>query len=227
MFNRLVAGVVAHVENTPAVVAAKTQPRPCGVSRYFVLVIYVLYAFLTARVYFAWPNLSNLLFRSEAYSWLCKTYLAEGHPDMRLEAHGGKRYICEEQNSAVGNIFVTCLAFAFSFSLAAGLFLDYLGPRITAVIGQVMNALAWVLLAFGSEKAQTYIAAFIFMGIGSDIGYLPLLSSANLFPGHEGYVARSLLCWCILRVLGGSQLRSVDMCFFQVDRGYSGGREEC
>lgn len=105
---------------------------------------------------------------------------------MRLDSQGSKRYICEAQNSAVGNIFVTCLAFAFSFSLAAGLLLDYLGPRLTALIGQVMNALAWILLAFGSESSQTYIAAFIFMGIGSDIGYLPLLSAANLFPGHEG-----------------------------------------
>lgn len=183
---RLVAGAVDHVENTPAVLAAKRQPKPCGVGRYFLLVVYVIYAFLTARVYFAWPNLSNLLFRSGAYEWLCNSYLEEGGPNMQEEQHGGKRYVCEAQNSAVGNIFVTCLAFAFSFSLAAGLLLDYLGPRITAIIGQVMNALAWVLLAFGSESAQTYIAAFIFMGIGSDIGYLPLLSSANLFPGHEG-----------------------------------------
>lgn len=184
---RVLNGVVDHVEPTPAVLAAKTQPKPCGVSRYFLLVIYVLYAFLTARVYFAWPNLSNLLFRSEAYGWLCN-----GQVDMRLPEHGGKRYICEEQNSAVGNIFVMCLAFAFSFSLAAGLLLDYLGPRITAVIGQIMNGLAWILLAFGSQKTQTYIAAFIFVGIGSDIGYLPLLSSANLFPGHEGLIVAIL-----------------------------------
>lgn len=189
---RMLHGAIDHVENTPAVVAAKTQRKPCGVGRYFVLVIYVIYAFLTARVYFAWPNLSNLLFRSDAYSWLCDQYLAEGNPDMRDPVHGGKRYICEAQNSAVGNIFVTCLAFAFSFSLAAGLLLDYLGPRITAAIGQLMNALAWVLLAFGSESTQTYIAAFIFMGIGSDIGYLPLLSSANLFPGHEGLIVAIL-----------------------------------
>lgn len=195
LWRRLLQGAIAHVENTPAVVAAKTQRKPCGVGRYFVLVTYVIYAFLTARVYFAWPNLSNLLFRANAYSWLCDQYLAEGKPDMREPVHGGKRYICEDQNSAVGNIFVTCLAFAFSFSLAAGLLLDYLGPRITAAIGQLMNALAWVLLAFGSESVQTYIAAFIFMGIGSDIGYLPLLSSANLFPGHEGYVQLNSREW--------------------------------
>lgn len=186
-FSRVVDGVVDHVENTPAVLAAKKQSKPCGVGRYFLLVVYVLYAFLTARVYFAWPNLSNLLFRAQAYGWLC-----DGQPDMRLDVNGGKRYICEAQNTAVGNIFVTCLAFAFSFSLAAGLLLDYLGPRITAVIGQVMNALAWVLLAFGSKGSQTYYAAFIFMGIGSDIGYLPLLSSANLFPGHEGLIVAVL-----------------------------------
>ncbi|KAL8424862.1 hypothetical protein Efla_001667 [Eimeria flavescens] len=189
---RVLDGLVDHVENTPAILAAKTQRKPCGASRFFVLAIFVVYAFLTARVYFAWPNLSNLLFRSEAYAWLCDSYLAAGNPDMRLEAHGNKRYICEAQNSAVGNIFVTCLAFAFSFSLAAGLLLDYLGPRITAVIGQVMNCLAWILLAFASESAQTYIGAFIFMGIGSDIGYLPLLSAANLFPGHEGLIVAIL-----------------------------------
>lgn len=189
---RVLARAIDHVENSPAVLAAKEQPKPCGAGRLCLLLVYVLYAFLTARVYFGWPNLSNMLFRSAAYSWLCKAYLAEGHPDMRLDSQGNKRYICEAQNSAVGNIFVTCLAFAFSFSLAAGLLLDYLGPRLTAIIGQVMNALAWVLLAFGSETSQTYIAAFIFMGIGSDIGYLPLLSAANLFPGHEGLIVALL-----------------------------------
>ncbi|CDJ50539.1 hypothetical protein, conserved [Eimeria brunetti] len=191
-WSRLIQGAIAHVENTPAVMAAKNQRKPCGVGRYFVLVVYVIYAFLTARVYFAWPNLSNLLFRADAYGWLCDQYLRDGNPDMRDPRFGGKRYICEDQNSAVGNIFVTCLAFAFSFSLAAGLLLDYLGPRITAAIGQLMNLLAWALLSLASESTQTYIAAFIFMGIGSDIGYLPLLSSANLFPGHEGLIVAIL-----------------------------------
>ncbi|XP_026192109.1 uncharacterized protein LOC34618810 [Cyclospora cayetanensis] len=213
-FSRVLAGAVDHVENTPAVLEAKAQPKPCGVGRYFLLVVYVIYAFLTARVYFAWPNLSNLLFRSNAYSWLCDSYLADGKPDMRLDINGGKRYICEEQNSAVGNIFVTCLAFAFSFSLAAGLLLDYLGPRITATIGQVMNALAWILLAFGSESSQTYYAAFIFMGIGSDIGYLPLLSAANLFPGHEGL---------IVAILGASKSASfaVPTILDKIEAGYA------
>ncbi|KAL8453764.1 hypothetical protein Emed_000705 [Eimeria media] len=219
-------GVIDHVENTPAVLAAKTQRKPCGVSRFIVLAIYVMYAFLTARVYFAWPNLSNLLFRSEAYAWLCDTYLAEGNPDMRLAEHGDKRYICEAQNSAVGNIFVTCLAFAFSFSLAAGLLLDYLGPRITAVVGQVMNGLAWILLAFGSETSQTYIAAFIFMGIGSDIGYLPLLSAANLFPGHEGLIVAILgaaksASFAIPTILDRVEASNVDIGLREVCLGYA------
>lgn len=185
-FMRMLSGLLARVEPSPAVLAAKRQRTPCGAGRMAILCIYIFYAFLTARIYFAWPNLSNLLFRSEAYIWLCDDELAAGLPDLRLPENGGKRYACEEQNSVVGSMFVTCLAFAFSFSLAAGLLLDYLGPRVTAIVGQLFNGAAWLLLAFASEECPTYYAAFIFMGIGSDIGYLPLLSAANLFPGHEG-----------------------------------------
>ncbi|OEH77015.1 hypothetical protein cyc_01879 [Cyclospora cayetanensis] len=110
---------------------------------------------------------------SNAYSWLCDSYLADGKPDMRLDINGGKRYIW-----------------------------------------QVMNALAWILLAFGSESSQTYYAAFIFMGIGSDIGYLPLLSAANLFPGHEGL---------IVAILGASKSASfaVPTILDKIEAGYA------
>lgn len=180
--------LIGHVEATPALTAAKTQRTPCGVNRYLLLCVYFFYSFLTARVYFAWPSLSNLLFRSNAYEWLCDG----ASPDLRLPENGGRRYRCEAQNSQVGSLFVTCLTFAFSCSLLAGILLDFLGPKITALIGQLCNMLAWLLLAFAGKGSQTYFPAFIFMGIGSDVGYLPVLSSANLFPGHEGLVVACL-----------------------------------
>lgn len=181
---RRLRGLMAPVEETPAIRAAKRQSRPCGAQRFLLLGVYFCYALLTARVYFAWPNLSNLLFRSGAYSWLCDPK----EPDLRLPENGGKRYMCEAQNSEVGKLFVTCLAFAFSCSLMAGVCLDFLGAKLTAMLGQLCNALAWLLLAFAGKGCETYFAAFILMGVGSDVGYLPLLSSANLFPGHEGLV---------------------------------------
>ncbi|PFH36557.1 hypothetical protein BESB_047490 [Besnoitia besnoiti] len=183
-FLRQLHKLLSSVEETPAVRAAKCQPRPCGFNRFLLLAVYFVYSLLTARVYFAWPNLSNLLFRNDAYIWLCD----ESEPDMRLPENGGRRYRCEAQNSEVGKLFVTCLAFAFSCSLLAGILLDFLGARITAMLGQLCNLLSWLLLAFAGKGCETYFPAFILMGVGSDVGYLPLLSSANLFPGHEGLV---------------------------------------
>ncbi|KFG63029.1 putative transporter [Toxoplasma gondii RUB] len=183
-FLRRLQTLMGPVEDTPAIQAAKMQQRPCQLNRFVLLAVYFVYALLTARVYFAWPNLSNLLFRNDAYIWLC----SDNEPDMRLPENGERRYKCEAQNSEVGKLFVTCLAFAFSCSLVAGILLDFLGAKVTAMIGQLCNLLSWVLLAFAGEGCETYFPAFILMGVGSDVGYLPLLSSANLFPGHEGLV---------------------------------------
>eukprot|EP00922_Rhytidocystis_sp_ex-Travisia-forbesii_P010120 GHVS01014842.1.p1 GENE.GHVS01014842.1~~GHVS01014842.1.p1 ORF type:complete len:626 (+),score=84.50 GHVS01014842.1:245-1879(+) len=99
---------------------------------------------------------------------------------------------CADQEEAISDLFLACLASAFSFSLVAGTLLDYIGPKATGVLGQLIGACAWLMLSFASENNNTYLAGFVFVGLGSDTGFLPSLPIANLFPGNEGLVVALL-----------------------------------
>ncbi|KFH12203.1 putative transporter [Toxoplasma gondii VAND] len=177
---------------TSAMMAARLQPTPCGVNRFILLGIYLIYSLLTGRVFFAWPSISNMLFRDGAYLWNCGDLDDPAAVDHRLEENGGKRFACEDQNTAVQNLFVVCLACAFACALLAGLLLDKLGPKLTGMFGQTCNFTAWVLLGFAGEGVPTYYPAFVLMGVGADSGYMASLSIANLFPGHEALVVALL-----------------------------------
>ncbi|PFH36319.1 transporter, major facilitator family protein [Besnoitia besnoiti] len=158
--------------------AAAEQRRPFNLSRYVLLVVYVLYTFASARVLFGWPNLSSMLFRAGAFSWLCR-----GEPLVE-----DKRYLCRAQDSAVQFLFTVGIAVAFCFSLGAGLLMDFRGPKVCACVGQLMNTLGWILLGVAGESCQTYIPGVLCLALGADAGYLPALNISNLFPGHEGLV---------------------------------------
>lgn len=164
---------------TPRYLAA-TQTTPFNMNRFVLLLIYVIYTFFTARTYFGWPNLSSMLFKDGAYAWLCDG--DEQHDK------GDRRYLCANQDSVVQTFFLVGSATAFVFSLFAGTLLDYKGPKITASVGQACSTLGWVLLAFSGETFQSYYPAFVFMGIGSDMGFLPTMNIAYLFPRNEALV---------------------------------------
>ncbi|CBZ56012.1 conserved hypothetical protein [Neospora caninum Liverpool] len=177
---------------TSAMMAARLQPTPFGVNRFIMLGIYLIYSLLTGRVYFAWPSISNMLFRSEAYLWKCGDLDDPSAIDLRQEENGGRRFACEDQNTEVQKLFVVCLACAFACALLAGLLLDKVGPKLTGLFGQTCNFTAWMLLGFAGENMPTYCPAFVLMGVGADSGYMASLSIANLFPGHEALVVALL-----------------------------------
>ncbi|CBZ50667.1 putative major facilitator superfamily domain-containing protein [Neospora caninum Liverpool] len=158
--------------------AAALQPRPFNLNRYVLLVVYILYTFASARVLFGWPSLSSMLFRAGAFEWLCRD-----EPSVT-----DKRYLCRAQDSAVQLLFTVGVAVAFCFSLAAGLLMDFQGPKVCACVGQLMNTVGWVLLGVASEDCQTYIPGVFCLALGADAGYLPSLNISNLFPGQEGLV---------------------------------------
>eukprot|EP00922_Rhytidocystis_sp_ex-Travisia-forbesii_P054268 GHVS01080486.1.p1 GENE.GHVS01080486.1~~GHVS01080486.1.p1 ORF type:complete len:791 (-),score=77.68 GHVS01080486.1:258-2630(-) len=157
---------------------AAHQPTPCGINRYVLLVIYVLYVFATGSVYFGWPALSSMLFMQDAYIWLC--------PDDA--ALTNNRFKCSDQDTEVQRLFQIAMPVHFTTSAVAGSLMDRMGPKFTGTIGQSLNCLAWVLLSQSSQSAQTYIPAFILIGLGADTGFLPTLTISNLFPGSEGLV---------------------------------------
>lgn len=157
---------------------ADEQPTPCGLNRFFMLVVYAVYVTASARVLFGWPHLSNMLLHDGAYLWRC-----EGEPQIE-----GKRYACTRQDSSVQLLFTLGIGVSFCCSLAAGALLDWGGPKLTACVGQLFNTTGWIMMGLANEERQLYIPAVIFMAMGADAGYLPSMNIANLFPGYESLV---------------------------------------
>eukprot|EP00921_Rhytidocystis_pertsovi_P008717 GHVQ01014198.1.p1 GENE.GHVQ01014198.1~~GHVQ01014198.1.p1 ORF type:complete len:602 (+),score=41.56 GHVQ01014198.1:201-2006(+) len=173
---------VSHVIKGDAV----HNPTPFGLNRFLLLPL-CFYTVLTARVHFGWPDLSSMLFRSGAFSWLCT------EENLIDPATRQVRYLCEKQDSAVQLLFTVGAATGFTFSLLAGSLLDWKGPKLTGCIGQCISAVAWILLGVSNEDCQLYIPAFVLMGLGSDMGFLPVMSIANLFPGNEGLIVALMI----------------------------------
>lgn len=164
------------------------QKTPLGLNRYVVLFFYVFIAFTTSAVFYGWTALSAMMFKTEAFSYLCFRDPVTGvyTPDLREEE--GKLYICDDQDVAVQKLYTITFAVCCTMSACAGTLLDWLGPLYTGILGQGFNLLGWLLFAFSSAEYSAYYAALIFIGLGADTGFLPTLCIRRLFPGAAGLI---------------------------------------
>ncbi|PFH37745.1 transporter, major facilitator family protein [Besnoitia besnoiti] len=180
--------------------AAKTvcgggnQATPFSLPKEVIVAIYMVYAFLTGCVYFGWPSLAYMLFQSGAYSWLCEVD-ENGNYVNDLRGSAGaegddetKYYICDNQDAAVSPLFTICYVTQTLMSIVSGTLLDHVSPKKTAMLGQLLNAAGWLLLALSSKEFPAYAAGMVFIGLGTDTGYLPTLLVATLFPGKRATV---------------------------------------
>ncbi|KAL8446956.1 hypothetical protein Emed_004713 [Eimeria media] len=169
---------------------AAYQPTPYGMNRYALLAIYVVYTLATSCVYFGWGALSSMLFRSHVYSWLCTEEENRAAPDDSAA--------CVSQDISVQSLFTICYASHFTVSAAAGILIDIAGPKVTALLGQALNVCGWALLGYCSDEFRAQVAAFVLIGAGSDMCYLPMLCIINLFPGSTGFALTALGASCSL-----------------------------
>lgn len=125
-----------------------------------------------------------MLLKADSFSSLCqKDDLGNFKVDMRKE----QGFICNEQEAAVQHLYTITLAVHTTFSSVAGTTMDFAGPLLTAVLGQIFNFLGWALLASaGSLGDSALYAGFVFIGMGADMGFLPTLCITRLFPGSAG-----------------------------------------
>lgn len=161
------------------------QPTPFGLNRYAILTIYLFYVFLTGCVYFGWASIATMLLRAESFSDMCeKDANGDFIVDMRKE---NELHICNEQEAAVQHLYTLALAVHTTFSSVAGTTMDFAGPLVTAVLGQLFNFSGWALLASSGNLGHSALyAGFVFIGMGADMGFLPTLCITRLFPGSAG-----------------------------------------
>lgn len=153
-------------------------------NRYALLVLYLLVVLLRGCTYWGWNGIQEMLYKSGAYLWECNDL--EVISELKI---GNEKYIdCPLRKQMLGGIFTTALGSNMLSSFFAGVALDTFGPKITLFIGIIMDVIGWTLLGFSGENFQAYYAAAFCIGVGTDPGYLPLLSISKLFPNNSSFV---------------------------------------
>eukprot|EP00922_Rhytidocystis_sp_ex-Travisia-forbesii_P063128 GHVS01093960.1.p1 GENE.GHVS01093960.1~~GHVS01093960.1.p1 ORF type:complete len:725 (-),score=81.77 GHVS01093960.1:324-2498(-) len=159
---------------------------PFGMNRFVLFSIYLMYDFLSGCIYWGWDGIQDMLYKSEAYLSVC--YDAPD-ADLSYTLVGGVSYLdCPHRQQNLNNLYTTAFISHFCCSVFFGAVLDILGPKVCAVIGQVLAAIGWILLGMSSDSRPLYIPGSILIGMAADPGYLPLLSVANLFPKNRSLI---------------------------------------
>lgn len=187
-----------------------SQPTPFGINRYILLAIYVIYTLATSCVYFGWAPLSLMLFKSGAYLWQCS------EEERRHAPQDGPACVAQDVN--VQRLFTICYATHFVISAAAGFLIDVAGPKVTAMLGQALNICGWAILGACSENFRAVLPAFMLIGAGADMCYLPMLCIINLFPGSAGFALTIMGASCSLSFGVPSVLRAAELagCSFKL-----------
>lgn len=159
------------------------QNTPFNINRNIILFVYFVLIVLTNRLFFGWPNLSNLLFRDEAYIWKC-TKNSQGSYDKIDD----KRYVCEDQDKAVQTIFVFGSSAYFAFSFFNGIIVDYLGSRFSMLLGHILNLVGWILLLMSNEHFDAYVISGVFIAASIDLASFSTLNASGLYPGNENLI---------------------------------------
>ncbi|GAW81067.1 transporter [Plasmodium gonderi] len=159
------------------------QKTPFNINRNVILFMYFMLITLTNRLFFGWPNLSNLLFREGAYVWKCVKNEHGGY-----DKNDDKRYVCEDQDKAVQTIFVFGSSAYFAFSFFNGIIVDYLGSRLSMLLGHILNLIGWILLIISNEKFDAYVISGVFMAASIDLASFSTLNASGLYPGNENLI---------------------------------------
>lgn len=162
----------------------KAKKLHIPLNRFVLLGLYLLVVLLRGCTYWGWNGIQEMLYKSEAYLWECDDPAAI--TPLRI---GNETYDdCPRRKQLLGGIFTTALGSNLLSSFFAGVALDALGPKITLLIGVLMDVIGWTLLGFSGEKFPAYYAAAFCIGVSADPGYLPLLSVNKLFPKNSSFV---------------------------------------
>ncbi|CBZ49540.1 potential mitochondrial membrane protein,related [Neospora caninum Liverpool] len=188
---------------TLSIVQNKT---PLRLSRECLLCIFCVYAFLTGPFYFNWAPVSYVFLAAGFFRGACDS----GELDYSKPADEPK---CQDEEIAVHEFFIISMMCDMCFSLLAGLLLDSVGPKVTAVIGSTTLAVSW-FLSGASKHLQKSGAATIVMSASLSAAFLPCLSIANLFPNARNSVIGLLT---FFRYLSGTVPLVLKTVFFESD----------
>ncbi|EUD65303.1 hypothetical protein C922_04246 [Plasmodium inui San Antonio 1] len=150
------------------------QKTPFNISRFSLLIIIVIYTATSACIYFDWSAIRNLLLSVGKYNNLN----AGEYTDITLSP----------QYKRINNLYPITLAIHFTTSVFCGFLYDHIGPKFTAIIGQMCNIISWIFLSIDSTTVDTTFLSFVFLGLGADTAFIPILTISNLYPDASTFI---------------------------------------
>lgn len=150
----------------------------------------------TAVVY-SWQPFSAMLFAEGVYGWRCSDdEIAQHKAKIITDPEAAYKQICSSQNNVIQSLYTINMSTEFVLGTVAGLSLDYLGPLLTGVVGQVLILVGVLSLALASAAhSGLYILAMVLLGGGCNFLVFPAIAMADYFPGHHALIA-SLVIGC-------------------------------
>lgn len=150
------------------------QKTPFNISRFWLLIIIVIYTATSACIYFDWSAIRNLLLSVGKYKHLN----VNPYTDITLSP----------QYKRINSLYPMTLAIHFTMSVFCGFLYDHIGPKFTAMIGQMCNIISWILLSIDSTTVDTTLLSFVFLGLGADTAFIPILTISNLYPDASTFI---------------------------------------
>ncbi|KAH0479494.1 MAG: hypothetical protein KVP17_000826 [Porospora cf. gigantea B] len=144
-------------------------------NKWFRLAEWTFTIFLTSIVYYGWQPWSLMLMRSGAYEWLCDTDV----PPI------DDNYRCEAQYDAVGSLYTLATSSEFIFGIFAGWLFDNVGPRLTAIVGEVLFFAGYVMILTSSSALPMYIPGHICAGAAVNLIAYPSFILAEIWPNRS------------------------------------------
>ncbi|ETB60646.1 hypothetical protein YYC_02270 [Plasmodium yoelii 17X] len=161
------------LKTNPNLPGAK-QKTPLNIHRFYLLLIIVIYTAASACIYFDWTAIRNLLLSVGKYEHLN----VNKYDDITLSP----------QYKKINNLYPMTLAIHFTMSVFCGFLYDHIGPKFTAIIGQGFNIISWIFLSIDSTKIDTTLIGFVFLGLGADTAFIPILTVSNLYPDISTFI---------------------------------------
>ncbi|KAF7458404.1 transporter, major facilitator family protein [Cryptosporidium felis] len=159
----------------------KEISTPYGISRYLLLIIYCLFCALTTSAIQQSICIRFIMIKLGAYEWSCDDnhleFLATG---AKCKAQDNKITTCWTAGIMAPNIILSVLG--------GGKLFDYLGPKLTGFIGQLMFILGTLIFCISSESLPLYPLGFILIGLPQGPIFNSVVSITNLFPKYENQI---------------------------------------
>ncbi|ORM40921.1 uncharacterized protein BXIN_1749 [Babesia sp. Xinjiang] len=144
------------------------------------LFIYCVIATVVGPFYDNWTTMEKWLYREGAYVDLCT--------DIPQPAPVQVTWHCEEQQVWVSMLLPISRMSECIMSIGIGIFMDFVGPRITTVVGVLLRTIGWILMCFAVRAPGGLVTAFFLLGVSTNFVIFPCLT-IGMYTKKYRYIA--------------------------------------